>query len=980
MNRRLLLFVALFGVVVTLAAQSVAPQRQRRSPSQIRSAVAQKLGAERAARLQPVDERETLAVLSDSAAGFAVVGYNPDFPAVLAYGDGFINMENPSPEFLYLLDLYEQALTAPEAEVEAVRAKAPAKASAINKNISPMLGTTWAQRSPYNLRSPMSGGKHTLAGCVATAFAQVFKFYERPKKMHGYRRYHFYNDNNEREYCDYDFSTASFDWGNMPKKLKDDGFLGIGNTSATQNNAVSELIYAAGVLSSMDFGLDGSGANAAAASACIDAACEDLSVIYTQYEDDFVMEELRAGRPVVYTGSRDDNAGHCFVIDGCRSDGYLHCNLGWDGTDDGYYLPSDMQGWKFYQNIGLVRPEDGATPLTPLPELTRRTVRASRTAATEIEPGRWYVLWNTGRDASPCSSGVGTNLLHVGTIPSGETTEICGGQLVRFLRNDDSSYYIQTGLGDYWYTIVQNGSYKTTETAKQKFNIGTFQEGCFYIKCGNVTVDSDGIGALVVGWGTSTPFNIDSNASWQIFPVEIGYNPGETPAFDPDQTYVIKNVGYSQGYLVATDAEDHPTLRGVTTDHNNGLYNGARYHDAPDFYSLNSFWYVKQTGDSFYLVNAGKRQSIANSGDKTVYTFTSEAKPINITVGSDGLFRLNSGTHAESFLCAATHLPNPAAFWTTDDNGSKWTIEPMEPYEHVAELTAASTSVSVSVGSPMQLAVSVLPAAARDKRINWTSLNTDVATVDAAGIVTGVSVGTAVVRAASADVPSLTLDFTVTVTTPKNVTSLAALNDGAIYTLRNTGSDGYSMGYLVTTSPSDTRPTLRGVVKIHSQGCVDDNYKVAPDFSNLGTYWQVLTDGYQFYLYNVGTQKFLTNGGDNSNYFLTSESVGINVTLGADGNFRFNASTGEQSFLCAATHSVQPAAFWDSTDEGSKWTITEVEDVPLEPTTFYAFKGGADGNGATIKTLTDNINYLPRIGRIEVIDLIIRGILSRKRQ
>lgn len=974
LRRCALLGAVLFCVVITLAAQNNAPQRQRRSPSQIRSAVAQKLGAERAARLQTVDERETLAVLSDSVAGFAVVGYNPDFPAVLAYGDGYINMENPSPEFLYLMDLYERALTAPEAEVEAARAKAPAKASAINVNISPMLKTTWAQRSPYNLLTPTSSGKHTLTGCVAVAFAQVMKFYERPKKMHGYRRYHFTNSDGQREYAEYDFGAASFEWANMPKQLKDDGFLGIGNTSAAQNNAVSELMFAAGVLSSMNYGLNSSGSNTAAATACIDAACEDLSAYYTQYEDALVMEELRARRPVVYAGSNDGRGGHCFVIDGCRSDGYLHCNLGWDGTDDGYYLPTDMKGYKFYQNIGIVHPEDGPTPLTPMPEMVGRSVRASHTAATAIEPGRWYVLWNTGRASSPTSSGAGTNLMNVGTIPSGETTEICGGQLVRFLANDDGSYYIQTALGDYWYTIVQNGSYKTTETAKQKFTIATFQEGYFYIKCGNVTVDSDGIGGLVVGYGTGTPFNIDSNASWQLYPVELGYNPNAAPTFDPNQTYVIKNVGYSQGYLVATDAEDHPTLRGVTTDHKNGLSDGARYHDAPDFYSLNSFWYVKTSGGKFYLVNAGKRQNIANSGDKSVYTFYDDPKPINITVGADGLFRINSDSQAESFLCAATHLPNPAAYWTAEDDGSKWTIEPLEPYAHVAELAADNTTVSIPVGSLAQLAVSILPATAHDKRITWTSLDAAVATVSQDGLVTGVAKGTTTVRAVSADVPSVALDFTVRVTGQRRVTYLAALNDGAIYTLRNTGSNGYSMGYLVTITPNDTHPTLRGVTQDHSNGLAAGAlYHEAPDFDNPGTYWQILTDGYgQYFLYNCGTHRFLTNVGTNQYYTLTSQALAINVNC-ADELFRFNGSDGTQSYLCAATHLQNPAAYWTFTDEGSKWAIAEVEDVPVEPTTFYAV------NGATIKTLTDAIQNLPRYGRMAPIDLIVRGILSRPR-
>lgn len=961
-------------VLILLLACASASAQQRRSPMQIRAALSQKVGPERAARLKLVEERDVIGLLCDSAAGFALVGYNPNFPAVLAFGDHAVDLGNPSPEFLYLMDLYEQALLTPDDEVEAVRAKAPAKASAINTNIGPLLGTTWSQRSPYNLRSPMSGGKHTMAGCVAIAFAQVFKFYERPKKMHGYRRYHFNNDSNQREFCDYDFSAALFDWGNMPKKLKDDGFLGIGNTSATQNNAVSELTYAAGVLSSMNFGINGSGAATGAATACIDAACEDLSASYTQYEDVLVMDELREGRPVVYAGFKEDNSGHCFVIDGCRSDGYLHCNLGWDGTDDGYYLPTDMQGWKFYQTIALVHPVDGPTTCIPLPELANRTVRANRTAATTLEPNRWYTLWNAGRCCSPSSTGAARTLTNVGTIPAGETTEISAGQLVRFIPATNGQYYIQTGIGDYWNTFVQSGSRRTTAEPQQAFTVGTIQSGYFYMKSGNVTVDCDGIGAEVVGWGTSTPSDIYGNASWQLFPVELGYNPNETPTFDPNQTYVIKNVGYSQGYLVATDAEDHPTLRGVTNDHpDQGLYQGALYHNAPDFYSLNSFWYVKTLNGQFYLVNAGKKQGITNSGDKTVYTFSSEAKPINITVGADGTYRINSGTQAESFLCAATHLANPAAYWTTDDNGSKWTIEPMEPYVHVESIAFDDEEVKGYAGNTLTLHVNVLPADARNKNCIWTSSNTAVATVSESGVVTFVAAGDAVITASSADNPFAYARIRVHVIGAVPITSLSAVAEDAVYVLQNTSASGYSGGYLVALTAADANPTLRGVTVGHSQGC-KEVYRADVDMSSPGTCWQLLSDGTSYYLYNALTQKFLTNKGDATPYVFTDKATPINVTVESDGSFRFNTGTNDLSYLCAATQFDNPAANWDSSDAGSRWIVKRVEEPAAEPTDFFVV------TNATIGRLTQEIDKAKRGGNSPqgLIERIARAILRKK--
>ena len=64
---------------------------------------------------------------------------------------------------------------------------------------------------------------------------------------------------------------------------------------------------------------------------------------------------------------------------------------------------------------------------------------------------------------------------------------------------------------------------------------------------------------------------------------------------------------------------------------------------------------------------------------------------------------------------------------------------------HVVGISLDITNGSIAIGEQLQLTATVTPAAATDKSLTWTSSNADVATVDANGLVTGVSEGTVVI-------------------------------------------------------------------------------------------------------------------------------------------------------------------------------------------------------------------------------------------
>lgn len=985
-----LLLALLLVIPTSLSAQTDGSVATGLSVKVMQNALVSNIGAQRAMQLKPVMELKSIRVLSDDKAGFAVVAQKGTTPIVLAYGDEPFDTENPSPEFLYLMDVYSEGLANGSLRLPAQRAAATTADAPQSDdteaftNISPLIQTKWAQGKPYYNHCPLYNGtsERCITGCVATAMAQVLNFYKLPKTMHGTKTYGYYNAAGKHVEHTFDFGATTFDWANMANSYSS-------YYTNAQAEAVATLMYACGVATGMRYSPSNSGSNTWVGTDAINCIMDGLRAEHLNFDVNRVLRELKAGRPVIYSGANSSNGAHCFVIDGCRSDGYLHCNLGWGGGNDGYYLPTDMCNYPSSQAIDCVWPSDEIPTYTPIDELKGKFAVASASPTTEMPvAGQWYVIWNAGRSGSPVSNGLGQTITNTTLRPDGDATDYCANQLVRLVRRESGGYYIQTGLGDYYNRFSTYQSSGTTSSPTGYFYISQIEAGYFAINSNSACyLDTNGPGSTVVGWSQTKPTDKWSNSSWQFYPVTLvdtdpaaGLGIGTGATFDNDKTYTLKNTGYSQGYLVAIDENDtHPTLRGVTTDHSNGLYAGARYHDDPDVYSHGHYWQIITEGGKQYLVNYATGKYLANEGNQTKYVFTSQKTPINIVRMADGTFRFNTGTDEKSFLCAATNLENPAAFWTYDDDGSIWQVEEatvQRPYVAVASLLLSHESAVLFGGNTLQLSATVLPTTATDPSVNWTSSNSAVATVSADGRVTAVGTGQAVIRATSVDNADVTASAVITVYGKARKAALNDFRDGDVCLLRNVGagSNRYCQGYLVALTPDDNNPTLRGVEVAHpTHGCKDDHYKDAPDLFSPCSYWQIFTEGTTRYLYNVGVGKFLTNEGDQTAYVFTSEPKPINMMVATLGAFYFNSGTDAQSFLCAATHLDNPAAYWKSNDVGTYWSVEAVEGIDeslVAPADYYE---------VFAQTIGDVAHAISRISigeaTLETIETIKRRLL-----
>ena len=195
--------------------------------------------------------------------------------------------------------------------------------------VGPFLNTTWGQGCGYNDLCPAntSGQRcgHFPTGCVATAMAQVMRFWSQP---------------------------IWYNWGAMPNNWA--------------NNDVAILMRDAGSSVNMNYADNGSGANHDNISSAMRNAFGYASAQSINYNGSYgtIRNEINQGRPVILSGYNQKNSswfglvveyneGHEWVCDGfnetniyfCGSEGqqygngylHFHMNWGWEGASNGWY-------------------------------------------------------------------------------------------------------------------------------------------------------------------------------------------------------------------------------------------------------------------------------------------------------------------------------------------------------------------------------------------------------------------------------------------------------------------------------------------------------------------------------------------------------------------------------------------------------------------------------------------------------------------
>jgi hypothetical protein len=248
--------------------------------------------------------------------------------------------------------------------------------------LMPIVTAQWGQGWPFNMYCPTPCGEPSAVGCVATAAAQVIRYWQHPAEGTGSHSYLWDGDGCGEQVLTVDFSDP-YDWENMARVITD-------NTTTQEAEAVAELNYEVGVAFESTYGRYGTGAQLGRAVEFLPEHLGYSTAVNVQWRSDFgsdrewfevFREQLALHRPVLLAlkgyveEAPEDLINHAVVIDGYSvDDGLLvHINMGWQHqADDWYVLNNIVTGailWLELENQHVIRDIFPAHCLAP-PEPT----------------------------------------------------------------------------------------------------------------------------------------------------------------------------------------------------------------------------------------------------------------------------------------------------------------------------------------------------------------------------------------------------------------------------------------------------------------------------------------------------------------------------------------------------------------------------------------------------------------------------------
>ena len=274
--------------------------------------------------------------------GFVIIAGDDRSADVLGYVEqGEFDAANIPENMQAWLDGYRAELEAADlAAAPALEGEEPAR-----ENIPMMLSTLWNQNEPYNRLCPLNNNTRTYTGCVATALAQIMKYYQYPERT-------------TKPIAGYQFSTYNtYFWKDFdPNGLPDTTFVYdkmrnyyAGDEPASTKDAVALLMQYAGYAVQTSYSTTFSGATIGspvnALKEYFDYDANIRLVARSSYSatqwDELIYNEMVAKRPVLISGMSETGTGHEFVCDGYK-DGLYHFNWGWGGYCDGYFRLSAL--------------------------------------------------------------------------------------------------------------------------------------------------------------------------------------------------------------------------------------------------------------------------------------------------------------------------------------------------------------------------------------------------------------------------------------------------------------------------------------------------------------------------------------------------------------------------------------------------------------------------------------------------------------
>ena len=217
--------------------------------------------------------------------------------------------------------------------------------------VAPLVQSRWNQEdvggSPcYNYFTP----SHYACGCVATAGAQIMRYFQWPRSSVSVAQY-------TNSYCKVDGASRTLttqggtcNWSQMP-------LVPSSSISTAQRQSIGKLTSDIGICVGMSYASGGSSSGGYMLAEVFTnhygyanalAACWGGDISGSDNMKNALLSNFDAGLPVALgLGVSGSTIGHEIVGDGYGySDNtlYLHFNMGWSGSEDAWYAPPDMGG------------------------------------------------------------------------------------------------------------------------------------------------------------------------------------------------------------------------------------------------------------------------------------------------------------------------------------------------------------------------------------------------------------------------------------------------------------------------------------------------------------------------------------------------------------------------------------------------------------------------------------------------------------
>lgn len=279
-------------------------------------------------------------------AGFVILAADDNYRPVIGYSySDIFNPNDMAPAMVDFLEIVRQGVmkasqaSSPKTSVAADWAMLEKTGRLVSRHGGRedeyLVQTQWNQNYPYNYFCPEGEGGpggHCYAGCVATAAAQLMKYWNHP--IHG-QGSHTYTPEDHPEYgpLTVNFGEATYDWDNMPNSIN-------ANSPIEQIEAVAQLIYHVGVSVDMNYRPTSSGAVTGKLCQTMPAYFFYTDRMDNLYREDYthegymqlLIDAIDMRWPMVHRGG-----GHAYVVDGYNDNDMVHINWGWSGSSDDWF-------------------------------------------------------------------------------------------------------------------------------------------------------------------------------------------------------------------------------------------------------------------------------------------------------------------------------------------------------------------------------------------------------------------------------------------------------------------------------------------------------------------------------------------------------------------------------------------------------------------------------------------------------------------